>query len=251
MTFWKRLKATIAAVVVAVAVMFAGGRCAAYAIVCVNCGTEWTQLLNNFELIQQLEQQVELVRNAIKQYQLMLTNSNPLANQTWGEAVNEMRKLNSLLSQAKSLSFTSGNLDGQFAQKYRTYNDYVSSQIGGGQLDQKFQQWSEDTNSSVLTTMKAAKLESDQIEGPEDTYLQMLQQRAETAAGQMQALQVGNQITLALARQLQKLRQLMLVQLQVQANFIQRLSDQEATQSAAWKNFTKKPNVTIGNGTRY
>ena len=249
MTFWKRHKTLIAVAIVAITELVSVQPAAPFA--CANCSTEWTQLMNNFELVQQLEQQVQLVQNAIKRYQLMLTNSNPLANQAWSDALGEMRQLNSLLAKAKSLSFTAGDLDAQFAKKYSTYNEYVSGQISGGQLDAKFQQWSEDTNSSVLTTLKAAGLQSEQIEGPEDAYLQMLQSRSETATGHMQALQVSNQISIALARQLQKLRQLMLIQLQLQANYMQRLNDQEAAQSAAWKNFTKKPSISTSNGARY
>ena len=51
----------------------------------------------------------------------------------------------------------------------------------------------------------------------------------------------------ATARQLQKLRQLMLVQMQLQANFIQQQVDKDAAQAAAWRNFaTKKPSITSG-----
>jgi type IV secretion system protein TrbJ len=244
MSMFKRIKAVAAAVMASMVVLMPQRAEAVYA-------TEFTQLANHFELIKQLEQQTAMVQQAIRQYQNLLTNTNPLGQQTWSQALAEMRKLNSLLGQAKSLSFTAGNLDGQFAQKYGDYSSYVSSQIGDGELTRKYQQWSEDTNSSVLTTLKAAGLETEQIEGAEDGYLRHLQQLSETAEGRMQALQISNQIAIQLARQMQKLRQLMLVQMQLQANFIQQQMDREAAQSAAWRNFAKKPQVSPGNGRRF
>jgi P-type conjugative transfer protein TrbJ len=79
-------------------------------------------------------------------------------------------------------------------------------------LGSKYQQWSEDTNSSVLTTLKAAGLHSGQIEGSEGVLFKQLESMATSAEGRMQALQVANQIALTAARQTQKLRQIMLTQ---------------------------------------
>ena len=81
MTMLKPLR--VAAIAVIAAAASIASVQPASAIFCANCGTEWTQLLNNVELVKQLEQQLALVQNAISQYKLMLTNSNPLANQTW------------------------------------------------------------------------------------------------------------------------------------------------------------------------
>ena len=232
---------------VLLAVLLAGLPRPALAVV----ATEATQLANHLELVKQLEQQMALVQQAIKHYQNLITNTNPLDSQIWSNALGEIAQVNKLLAEAKSLSFAAGNLDGQFSGKYRDYASYVASRIGDEQLSSKYQQWSEDTNASVLTTLKAAGLQAGQIEGDEEAYLRQLQDMAETTEGRMQALQLGNQTAIAGLRQTQKLRQLMLMQLQLQANYIQQQMDRDATQSAAWRNFTKKPEVSIGNGKRF
>jgi P-type conjugative transfer protein TrbJ len=67
----------------------------------------------------------------------------------------------------------------------------------------------------------------------------------------MQAIQVGNQIAMASARQTQKLRYIMLIQVQLLAGFVQRQSDREATEAAAWRNASKPLNLPTGNGRRY
>jgi len=153
--------------------------------------------------------------------------------------------------QAKSLSFTAADLDGQFAKKYGDYNSYVRDQIGDEALSAKLQQWSEDTNSSVLTTLKAAGLSNAQIAGEEDSYLRSLETLAETAEGRMQAIQVGNQIALAGARQTQKLRQIMLVEVQLLANFVQRQNDRDTAEAAAWRNAAKTLDLSTSNGKRF
>jgi type IV secretion system protein TrbJ len=223
----------------------------AQTVFCTNCSTELTQLANNIQLVDQLARQVELVREAIAQTTNLTLNTQTLERQEWSGAVTEIRKLNDLLSQAKSLSFTASDLDAQFARKYSDYNAYVAQQPNAETLGTRLQQWSEDTNDSVLTTLKAAGLSARQIEGEEDSYLRSLERLAETAEGRMQAIQVGNQIAMASARQTQKLRYIMLIQVQLLAGFVQRQSDREATEAAAWRNASKPLNLPTGNGRRY
>jgi len=216
-----------------------------------NCGTEWTQLANNLQLAEQLAKQVELVQQSIRQSENLLLNTKGLGQLQFGNPLSELKQVSTLLTQAKSLSFNATGLDGQFAQKYRDYNAYLGEEMGSDTFDQKYQQWSDDTNSSVLTTLKAAGLHSSQIEGSEDALFRELESMASTAEGRMQALQVANQIALSAARQTQKLLQILLMQVQLQANYIQTQMDRQASEGASWRNFTKRQELNTGNGKRY
>jgi P-type conjugative transfer protein TrbJ len=220
-------------------------------VTCTNCGTEWTQLANNLQLADQLARQVELVQQSIKQYENLLLNTNGLDQFQFGNALAELKQVSSVLTQAKALSFTSAGFEAKFAQKYKDYGAYRSDQMDVEALDRKYRQWSEDTNSSVVTTLKAAGLHSSQIEGGEDALFKQLEGMATSAEGRMQALQVANQIALTAARQTQKLRQIMLTQIWLQAMYIQTQADREAAKDAAWRNFNKQPGVNTGNGKRY
>jgi P-type conjugative transfer protein TrbJ len=223
----------------------------AQTVFCTNCSTEFTQLANNIQLVDQLARQVELVREAVQQTANLALNTQTLDKQSWGGTIAEIRKLNDLLAQGHSLSFTATDLDAQFARKYGNYNAYVNQQIGEETLGAKLQQWSGETNESVLSTLKAAGLSAAQIEREEDSYLHSLEALAETAEGRMQAIQVGNQIAMAAARQTQKLRHIMLVEVQLLAGFIQRQSDRETAEAAAWRNFSKSRDLPTRNGRRY
>ena len=209
----------------------------AQTVFCTNCGTELTQLANNLQLVDQLRRQIQLVQVSLQQFDNMTLNTQGLTSQTFSTTLAEIRRLNALLAQAKSLSFTSTDLDQRFPQKYGDYNSYVAKQGGKNDVTAKAQQWSEDTNSSVLTTLKTAALAATQIEGEEDRYLQKLERDAAAATGRMQAIQVGNLIALAGVRQTQKLRQNLLMLIQLEANAIQRMSDEKAVDAASWAKF--------------
>jgi P-type conjugative transfer protein TrbJ len=220
----------------------------ALVVTCTNCGTEFTQLANNVQLVDQLARQVELVQNALLRYENKLLHTKGLDDQLFGEALAELRKVMGALGQAQSLSVTSTSLDADFRNKFKDYEAYVKDQLGVDGLADKYQQWSEDTNSSVLTSLKAAREQTQQLEGSEETLFQGLEQLATTAEGRMQALQVANQIALAGARQTQKLRQLLTIHLQLQANFIQTQMDREASQGAALNTFVTTGRETVKTG---
>ena len=221
---------------------------AAFVVTCVNCGTEFTQLANNLQLADQLARQVELVQQAIKRHETMVLNTTGLESQVFGDPLADLKQVTALLDQAKSLSATSADLEGKFAEKYKDYNAYLADKLDTEALGEKYQQWSEETNSSVLTTLKAANLQARQIEGDEAALFTALEGLSGTAEGRMQALQVANQIALAAARQTQKLRQLMLMQLQLQANFIQTQADRQAAEEAAYRNFVTSGRDAIKTG---
>ena len=225
----------------------------AVVMTCINCGTELTQLANNLQLAEQLAKQVELAQTALKSYDDMLTNTKGLNKQSFGDALADLRKVTAVLGQAKSLSVTATDLDARFGEKFKTYDAYVKAQLGSDNLADKYRQWSEDTNSSVLTTLQAGRQQAEQIEGSEESLFAGMEGLGKTAEGRMQALQLANQIALAAARQTQKLRQLMLIQLQLQANAIQTEMDRRASQDAALDRFVKtgSDSVKTGDGKGY
>jgi P-type conjugative transfer protein TrbJ len=242
----KRLSCLLGAVIIVLPVFIRPA--GSLVVTCVNCGTEFTQFANNLQLVDQLARQIELVQEAIKRHETMLRNTGGLGDQNFGDALADIRQVTALLAEAKSLSIASADLDGRFAEKFKDYAGYIQDRFDAGDLAGKYQQWSEDTNSSVLTTLKAARAQSEQIEGDEAALLSELEDLATTAEGRMQALQVGNQIALAAARQTQKLRQLTLVNLQLMANFTQIEMDRRAAQDAALDTFVKTGQDTIRTG---
>jgi P-type conjugative transfer protein TrbJ len=236
-----RLGAPVIAGAVTAAAVISGPRPAcAQAVYCTNCGQEYTQWLNYLKSISQLEKQAALLQNAIK-------NTTPLQNQRWGAGLADIRAVTALLAQAKSLSYASAGLDTQFAQKFKDYNGYAASKLDNQTMAAKYQQWSEDANSSVKTSLQAASLQNRQIEGDEEALMQWLESQAGGVKGGLDAQQVGNILAAETVRQIQKLRQLVLMNLQLAANYVQNEQDRIAAQKAAWRQFTRYDKKTITN----
>lgn len=220
------------------------------AVYCTNCGTENTQLFNKLQMIKQVETSVQQLQTQMSQYQDMLTNSKGFSTQLWGNAMSDIAKLNNLIQQGKALAYSASNLDSQFAKRYGDYRDYQNKKMNTTDWDNKYTQWSRETNDNALYTMKALGLQSAQMQD-EDALMQQLQTMSGTALGRMQAIQLGNMMTMQNIRQLQKLRQLVMLQLQMQSDYLAAQQDKEAAQQAARRQFYHKTNFNNADGTRF
>jgi P-type conjugative transfer protein TrbJ len=222
---------------------------AADAVVCVNCSNEVTQLLNKATLLQQLAQQAEQLKTEINQYSDMLQNSKGVSTQLWGKAFQDFTRLQQIMSQSKALAASASNLDGQFAGKYGTYTAYQNQQMGKEDFQRKYQQWSVEGSDNALYTLKGLNLQAQQME-EEQAVIHQLQSMAGSAEGRMQALQVANMMASQQVDQVFKLRQLMMQQVQMQANYLAIQQDKEAAERAARDKYYKIHPMNL-NGGRY
>jgi P-type conjugative transfer protein TrbJ len=220
-------------------------------IVCANCASEITQLLNMAQLVDQLATQGSILQTNTNQFANMTTNTTPLTVFQWGSGQANIVSLNSALSGASSLSYASSNLSSAFGQKYSDYNSYVSASPTSATAATKGQQWSSDTNASVLSTLQAGNLQSTQMLGIEQSTIAGLKTQTAADAGNLQALQTLSQIGLLNVEQLQKVRQLILAGASLEANAIQTRSDRDAFEQAAWRNFINTTTIQTSGGTRF
>ena len=204
-------------------------------VYCTNCSSELTQLTKKLTLIQQLSNQAQQLQN-------MLLNSNGLSAQVWGTTMQDLSQLNTLMQQSKALAYTATNLDSQFATQYSTYPSYLSQEMGASDWKTKYTQWSQQTSDNALFALKGLGLQASQMQN-EDTMMQQLQAMAGSAEGHMQAMQVANMMAAQNVDQIQKLRQLIMMQLQMQANYLAVQQDKDAAREANreklysnWKN---------------
>lgn len=223
---------------------------AAQAVYCTNCGTEYTQLFNKLQMLKQVETGIQQLQTQINQYQDMMSNSQGLSGQVWGNAFRDIGKLNALIQQSKALAYSASNLDSQFSKRYGDYKTYQSKKMNGSDWDQKYDQWSRETSDNALYTLKAVGMQSSQMQD-EDALMQQLQAMSQSAQGRMQAIQVGNMMAAQNINQIQKLRQLMMLQLQMQANYIAAQQDKAAAEQAARKQYYHEVDFNTRNGKRY
>src|SRR3546814_12480659 len=79
------------------------------------------------------------------------------------------------MRQSQSLSFQSSNLQQQLLNKFKGYGTYNSGLISAADMQGKYQQWSDDTTSSIATTMAGLGMQNAQI-ADEDALMRRLEQ---------------------------------------------------------------------------
>ena len=221
---------------------------AAQVVYCTNCSSELTQLQNYLQLVATLAKQAALLEQAITQTGLMVQNITPLAKPQYGNGQADLHALQNLIAQTNALSYASANLDASVNARFQTYQVYAASPPTSTGFAAKYQQWSQDMEASVLTTLKAAQSQANTINGSEQLTVSQLEAQSSTSAGQLQAQQTGNAIGLEAIGQVQKLRQLLLTDLQLKANAAGATADRDAAQQAAWQAFVAKPTISLGQG---
>ncbi|WP_168404038.1 P-type conjugative transfer protein TrbJ [Erwinia amylovora] len=222
----------------------------ANAFVCANCGTEWTQLLNNGQLVQQVETSLNQLQTQLNSYQNLVNNTKNIPDQLWGNAFSDISQVSSLIRQSKALAAQATNLDSEFSSRYGSYENYLNGSLSGDTWSNKYSQWSNETNDNLKYALKSTGLQLDQMDD-EDSTIKSLQAMSESSTGRMQAIQVGNQMAAQGIRQTQKLRQMMGMQIQMQADYMATQADQTAAQRADVANFNKQVTIPTTDGTNY
>lgn len=196
--------------------------------------TEFTQILNNAELvglvgqsgvqidnqITQIAHQVEQIQNQLKIYENMLQNTMTLPDQVWGQVENDLKQLRDIVGGGQGMAFSMGNIDDVLKLRFQSYSEFFAATPGGEDFSAVYQNWSDTNRDTITGTLKAASLTAEQFSSEEATMAQ-LRSMSQTAAGQMQALQVGHQIAAQQVAQTQKLRGLISQQMTMMGTWYQ------------------------------
>jgi len=127
----------------------------------------------------------------------------------WQSNQNLLANLGGLISEQQGLSYTFQGLAQQFQQLYPGYN--ITSTPGA-----QSPQASVDTTLNTLNgALQSAQSQAQNFQG-EQTALQTLEVKNQTAVGNLQAVQTGNEIALAQVQQIQMLRQLVMAMMNSQ-----------------------------------
>lgn len=207
---------------------------AVYAGSATGGATEWTQLLNNGELISlvgqsgeqiqnqitQITQLAEQIQNQLKIYENMLQNTAQLPDHIWGQVESDLNRLRSIVDQGQSISFSMGNADDVLQQRFKSYADLKTNLPHAESFSSTYQSWSDTNRDTIGSTLEAASLTADQFDTEEGT-MSSLRSMSESADGQMKALQVGHQIAAQQVSQIQKLRGLVSQQMTMMGTWLQ------------------------------
>jgi|GEM_PF-3070962 len=201
-------------------------------VYCVNCGTEMTQFLSKLTLAKQLATQAQQLQTEFDQYQNMLLNSKLLPTQIWNNATQDFQQLSSIMQQSRALGYATKNLATQFASQYGTFSSYKTQNMSFSGWMNKLNQWSKQSSDNAKYTLQGIGVQASQLQN-DQAALQKIQALANSSTGQMQALQAANQMAAQSVDQIMKLRELIMMQSQMQANYLAQQQDRQAASDAA------------------
>lgn len=222
--------------------------------------TEWTQLLNNAELVgltgqsaeqisnqvTQITQLAEQIQNQLKIYENMLQNTLTLPAHVWGQAEADLRRLQQLVAQGEGIAFSMGNIDDVLKQRFQSFADFKTGLENGASFSDSYQAWSDTNRDTIAATLRAAGLTSEQF-GSEEATMAQLRSMSETSVGQMQALQVGHEIAAQQVEQAQELRGLVAQQITMMATWYQsEQADKDLAQARREQFFNSTVPATTG-----
>jgi P-type conjugative transfer protein TrbJ len=219
---------------------------------------EITQIANNLQLIgiqlkeiDQLSRLAQQISNQQRMIDHMATQAKHLSQSDWGRAFSDLQRLNDVVRQGRALAYSYGSLDQMMRRTYPGYDTYTQAVLNRDTFEVRLSDWNRTTMDTMQGSLQAAQLQASQFDTEEST-MQTLQDLSQSAVGRMQAIQAGNQIAAQQVRQTQKLRQLVMAQMGMQAAFMAGQEDKDAAQHAAYERFmrpTSRP--VIGDEQRY
>ncbi|MDR4513617.1 P-type conjugative transfer protein TrbJ [Nitrosomonas sp.] len=191
------------------------------------------------ENVSQTLKQIQQYQTQLQQYENMIRNTLAPPAYVWAQAQYTMNKLMHMTNTIRYYGQQYGGLDG-YLQRFRNVNYYRSSPCFNLDGNCTESAWSilkqgQDASTDAQKSANDAVLRgldhhSQQI--PLDAaQLQILQQRTQTAQGQMEALQYANQLAAHQANQLLQIRHLLIAQ----HNAINAQNQAKVDQESMWQ----------------
>lgn len=171
--------------------------------------TEFTQLLNHVELLQQYLKQAEMVQSDLVRYANMVQNTRTLPNQLVGPVLQDLGQLAQIVQGGQALAYSMSNLNAQFASTFKGY----SKAFNPTTYYQNYASWSQTSLDTTFSTLKAMGMQGQQLKNTE-AFLAAMRQRMTTPQGRLDAIQLGTEVSEQQVEQLMMLRQLMILDLQ-------------------------------------
>ena len=211
-------------------------------VTCTNCSTTWTQLLQYAKEAQQLATQLQSYQLQLQQYANMITNTVALPSQIWATVQSDIMQVRNLSNAASLLSGNSGSIIARL-QSVSAYANQVGSL---GNIAGQFSMWQQTIGNNLNTMGRTLGLQQSQQQNGA-AIVAALQQHSQSAVGQMQAIQAGNELAGANSAQLAQIQATLMATAQMQANGMAVDADRRASEDAAMLHFaTPIPIQTSG-----
>ena len=204
----------------------------------MNCSTTWTQLLQYAKEAQSLATQLQQYQTQLQQYANMVTNTVALPQEVWGTVQSDIMQVQALSNAASLLSGNSGSM----ISRLQSASAYANQAASLGNVAGQFSTWQQTIGNNLSTMGRTLGLQQSQQQN-QAAIIQALQQHSQSAQGQMQAIQAGNELAGANAAQLAQIQATLTATAQMQASNAAVAADRQATEDAAMLHFAQPPSV--------
>lgn len=222
--------------------------------------TEWTQLANNAQLAkvvglegeslaktsQILTAEVDQLRTQIETYQTILRNTEKLSDSFLRQAIEPIAKLQEVSQQVQGLARDGAALDTFLRSSLVSDPLYNKEELNEARLSERYDLWQEQWGGALETSLRASNLTLEDV-ASEGELIDTITKRFGGEEGHMQALQVANELSGSLARQMNQLRQLTATQSQQTSVAWGRVLADMDQEEAEARRFEQEINQSIDN----
>ena len=155
------------------------------------------------------------------------------------------------MTRGEAIGIYVSEVDDMFANKYKGWEVYKDEVYNTGMFMDKYAEWSVINRDTVKAALKTIGIQASEVTSEKDLMLK-LKQKSSTAEGNMQVLQVSNELSSVGVGQMQKMRQLLMTQTQMQAAFYASEQDEKdllnaQAQAATMREYVDGKKPIMGN----
>ncbi|HTP29476.1 MAG TPA: P-type conjugative transfer protein TrbJ [Anaeromyxobacteraceae bacterium] len=176
------------------------------------------------QMVESVLKEVEIIHNQITQIENMVQNTTGWAGLWDREALPRLQRLGGVIDQEQAIAYQMADIDGAFRRRFPGYRPVAD-------WGREYALWTQTTMDTLRGTLNTAGLHAENF-ATEQARFQTLETMSDSAAGRMQALQVGNMMAGEQLQQLVKLRQVILAQMNAQNVYMANQTNREAQQDA-------------------
>lgn len=202
----------------------------ALSIYCSNCSTFYQQMFEYAEAVNTALNTAQQLSTQIQQYQNMITHGVGLPDSMVGSVAADLQSVVNIYNRSQALGRQIQNIDDAFNTQFPGFDSYLRWMAASAKapasstMPDRYEKWAEQGRDNVKSALAAANLNTSSFES-EDAQLVRMVARSQSAVGRMQAIQAGNEIAAQNVQQLQKLRDLVGTQINMQGNYMAQQQD--------------------------
>jgi P-type conjugative transfer protein TrbJ len=182
--------------------------------------------------------QLQQYQAQLQQYANMVTNTVTLPQEAWTTAQGDILRVQSLSNTASLLSGNSGSL----ISRLQSASAYASQAGSLTNIPSQITGYQQAIGNNLSTMGKTLGIQQG-MEANDAALLTTLQQHSQSAVGQMQAIQAGNELAQAQATQLMQIQATLSATAQMQATQMAVDADRRAIEDAAMTHFAQPPTI--------